>query len=231
MTVSILSFLVAWSQVSNLLIGNHSAVVLIATHTSLLFSVVCAAIASIGFSNIPLIWRHYKRELLLASGIAALFYLFLLLVYMLWQPLAQVVLVAVKALLAGSGLHPIILAPTTLLFDKFGISIAQYCSGIESIALFSGLYIIVGLLDWERLNKQSYLMVFPFALILLSLLNVLRVYGLILAGYYINPVIAFSLFHTYAGTIFFIVYSAAFWSIAYGRLLRKDNQGLGADTP
>jgi len=55
----------------------------------------------------------------------------------------------------------------------------------------------------------------------LFVLNIVRVYGLIMAGYYINPEIAFSLFHTYAGMVFFILYSAVFWAVAYRYLINR----------
>jgi exosortase/archaeosortase family protein len=51
--------------------------------------------------------------------------------------------------------------------------------------------------------------------------NILRVFVLILGGYFINPHIAFSLFHTYAGMIFFIIYSALFWGVCYKYMLRN----------
>jgi exosortase/archaeosortase family protein len=112
-----------------------------------------------------------------------------------------------------------LILPNILLTDKFGITVAESCSGIESIALFSGLYIIVGLLDRERLNIRRYIWVFPAALAMLFALNIVRVFALIAAGYYINAEFAFSLFHTYAGLIFFILYSVIFWAAFYRYLM------------
>ena len=109
--------------------------------------------------------------------------------------------------------------------DKFGITVAEFCSGIESIALFTALYAIVGLLDRHRLNIKRYLWIFPIALVLLFGLNIVRVYSLIMAGYYIDPEIAFSLFHTYAGMVFFILYSVVFWLVAYKYLLKAPRKG------
>ena len=172
-----------------------------------------------GWANLTRLWDAYRRQLQLAAGIAVAFFAFLTLVYALWQPLASVVMYCVDALLRLTGLVTLVVPPNTLILDKFGITIAEYCSGIESIALFTGLYLIVGLLDWPRLNRRRYFIVFPFALLLLMALNVVRVYGLIVAGYFINPEIAFSLFHTYAGLVFFIIYSAIFWAVAYKHLV------------
>jgi len=215
------AFGLAWMCVSSLLAGNEAVYIVLGAHVGLLACISLAAIGCMGIGNLALLWRQYKRELLYACALAVGFYVFLYVVYALWQPLAAVVLLGVSELLKLTGLHTMLVLPHTLIFDKFGITIAEYCSGIESIALFTGLYAIVGLLDWERINKRRYFTVFPLALAVLSLLNILRVFGLILAGYYINPEIAFSLFHTYAGMVFFILYSAVFWVVAYKYLLNK----------
>lgn len=218
---SLASFLAAWVCIDNLLAGEREVINLLGAHFGLLGSLVLAAIGSFGPKNIHSLTKNYKRELITAGGLAVAFYIFLTVVYALWKPLASIVLYGVNWLLGMTGLEATILEPHTLMFDKFGITIAEFCSGIESIALFTGLYAIVGILDWKHINKRLYFIVFPFALLFLFGLNIVRVYGLIMAGYYINPHIAFSLFHTYAGMVFFIIYSAIFWAIAYKHLVNK----------
>jgi exosortase/archaeosortase family protein len=215
-----LAFSVGWVSIGNLLAGRSEVQNLAGAHGGLLLCILFAVIGCFGPRNLKMLWRSYKRELAASIVLAGAFYAFLLAVYALWRPLASVVLLGVKGLLAATGLHAIVVPPHSLMFDKFGITIAQYCSGIESIALFSGLYAIVGLLDWPRLNLQRYFMVFPLALGVLFALNIVRVFVLILVGYHINPVLAFSLFHTYAGLLFFVLYSAAFWMVAYKHFLK-----------
>lgn len=217
--LAVAAFVLAWVSVDGLIAGQRTLQNLMLAHTGLLVSLICAAIGCFGIKNIHNLWVRYRRKIVWSAGIAIAFYLFLQVVYMLWQPLASLVLFIVTGLLDLSGLEVTVIPPHTLLLDKFGVTIAAYCSGIESIALFTSLYVIVGLLDWHRLHKKRYLILFPFALLILWLLNVLRVFVLIIAGYHISPEIAFSLFHTYAGTIFFILYSLVFWSIAYKHLI------------
>lgn len=221
MLASLLVFVLAWVAVHNLLAGDRTPYNLVVAHGGLWFGLALAAIGCIGPKNLQLLWQAYKHEILTSSVLGVSFYLFLQIVYMLWQPLALIVLVTVSGLLAISGLEATIVPPHTLMFDKFGITVAEFCSGVESIALFTGLYVVVGLLDWRRLNKSRYFLVFPFALLLLFVCNIFRVYGLIMAGYYINAEIAFSLFHTYAGMVFFILYSALFWTVAYKYILKS----------
>lgn len=213
---------IAWIGTDKLINGSMGIVWPLLVHTSIIASIVLAAGGAFGPGNLRLIAKTYRRELLISLGLAAIFFVFLYIVYGLWRVLAAIVLHSVRWLLNLVGLNAVILLPRTLLLNKFGIDIAQYCSGIESIALFTGLYALIGVLDWQRFNHRKYLYVFPAALILLFALNILRVFFLILAGYYINPQIAFSLFHTYAGMIFFILYAILFWSVSYKWMLQKD---------
>lgn len=218
---AVVCFAFSWGAISLLLAGERTFTNLFLAHAGLVAGPTFTALGCFGIGNVERVWTAYRREIVYSFAIGVSFYLFLQLVYLLWQPLASVVLVSVNSLLGLSGLEATVAPPNTLMFDKFGITIAEFCSGVESIALFTGLYAIMGLLDWKKLNKKRYFAVFPAALLGLCVFNILRVYGLIMAGYYINPEIAFSLFHTYAGMVFFIIYSAIFWAIAYNYLLGR----------
>lgn len=221
-------FALSWGAVSNLLIGERYSLHLFTAHAGLLTGLIFMGIACLGLKNSKKIWTAYKREIITSLIIGVSFYVFLQMVYLLWQPLATMVMISVQALLGLSGVETTIFPPHTLMFDKFGITIAEFCSGVESIALFTGLYAIMGLLDWKKLNKKRYFVIFPIALLGLCLFNIVRVYGLIMAGYFINPEIAFSLFHTYAGMVFFIIYSAVFWAVAYKYLL-NNKRSMGSN--
>lgn len=215
-----MAFAGAWVSVTHLLQGHSSAFNILSAHVFLLSSLVLAAGGVFGPANIRLLLKTYRREVLIAIGLAVVFYGFLTLVYGLWKVLSAGVLHSVQWLLGIIGLHSTVSPPRTLIFDKFNVEIAEYCSGIESIALFTAFYALVGVLDWHRFNHRKYLSIFLPALIILFGFNILRVATLIAAGYYINPQIAFSLFHTYAGMVFFILYSAAFWAVSYRWLLK-----------
>lgn len=212
-------FFIAWLCVSSLLAGNHDFGQIILTHTSLMLCIVFVGLACFGTKNFRCIWTYYRPEIIKSLLIGVFFYVFLLLVYALWSALAFAVTACVSWMLEVGGIVTAVIPPNMLVLDKFGITIAQTCSGIESIALFTGLYVIVGLLEWHNLNKKRFFLVFPLALAVLFGFNIVRVYALIWAGYHLNPEIAFSLFHTYAGMIFFIIYSTVFWAIAYKYLV------------
>jgi exosortase/archaeosortase family protein len=220
--LGILAIAGAWFGVDKLIAGDHSVIWPILIHACLLASIIFAAGTAFGPTNLRSLVRAYKRELLISLGLALAFYVFLYIIYGLWKFLAGIVLHSVQWLMNRVGPTSTLIPPRTLVFSKFGINIAEYCSGIESIALFTALYVLFGVLDWGRFNHRRYLWIFLPGLLILFGFNILRVFVLILGGYYINPQIAFSLFHTYAGMVFFIIYSILFWAVSYRWMLRKD---------
>jgi exosortase/archaeosortase family protein len=210
-----------WLTITTLINGSSTLTTIILAHALLLSSLILAAGGCFGPASIRQIVRSYRKQLIVAFLLGIAFYGLLTAIYSLWTVLANLVLYSVQFLLRSSGLSATVIQPRILLLSKFGITIAQYCSGIESLALFTGLYALIGLVDWNRLNHQKLLVAFLPAILILFGFNILRVYALIMAGYYINAQIAFSLFHTYAGMVFFIIYSAIFWAISYKWMLQK----------
>ena len=217
-----ISFALAWAGVSRLLDGNRAIFTIASTHVYMWASLIFAAGGCFGAANLRLLGRAYRRQIGYAALAGALFYALLTLIYGLWAVLAGIVLHAVAVLLRLIGLSVALIPPRTLLLTKFGITVAQTCSGIESLALFSGLYGLIGMLDWPRLNHRRFIATFVPAMLGLFAFNILRVFALILGGYYINPHIAFSLFHTYAGMVFFILYALVFWAFAYRWMLQRE---------
>jgi len=219
---SILAFYGAWQGVGKLIHGATGTNWPIFINIAIIASIVFALGGCFGSANLRTLTKAYKKELKITLALIVSFYIFLYLVYGLWQFLSLIILHCVKWLMSLVGPTSTIIPPRTLVFNKFGIQIAEYCSGIESIALFTALYALVGILDWAKLNHKKFIYIFPIGLIVLFVFNILRVFILILGGYYINPKIAFSLFHTYAGMLFFILYSIIFWGVSYKWMLQKD---------
>lgn len=216
------SYLLANQGITHVLATQHSSGWVVVAHVAIVATVVFCLLLSFGWSNMRLLYQQYRKNLLIAFLLGICFTVFLAGVYALWQVLATLVLHSVAWLIRLTGLHVSVMSPQILLLDKFGIAISKYCSGIDSIALFGGLYFLIGVLDWRKLDHTKYLMAFIPAVIVLFGVNILRVYGLIMAGYYINPHIAFSLFHTYAGMLLFILYAGIFWKLSYHRLLKQN---------
>lgn len=216
-----LGFVAAWIAITKLQTGAGGLWWPMFAHLGLLVTVAGVFCAILGQSTISLIWRRHKREVLLAVGIGVGFYIFLEAVYAMWSVLATMVLHAAYGLLELFGFPAGTAPPYILVLDDFAVEISKYCSGIESIALFTGIYAVVGLLDWKRLDHRKYLLAFLPGIVLLQVCNVLRIFLLMLVGHYISPDMAFKLFHTYAGMVFFVVATGLFWLLAYKWMLRS----------
>lgn len=88
----------------------------------------------------------------------------------------------------------------------FGVSIGPPCSGIDSMLLFFAFFAAIFALDNKRIKKGLYILFFIMGLAGVYVINVLRLFLLMLAGIYISPEFAVGLFHTNAGWVLFVLY-------------------------
>ena len=100
-------------------------------------------------------------------------------------------------------------------FKGFRVAIDSPCSGIESMFLFTMLYLFITCFDWKVLNKKKLAIMFIPGLLSVFALNILRIYLLILIGEGISVNLALGLFHTNASWIFFMAYFILFWGLLY----------------
>lgn len=172
----------------------------------------------IGVFGLPFITyftEQYRRVILICLALSIGFYLAIFQVWKLWPFLSAIVLHAV-AFLLSLHLSPVReVAPLTLYVQDFAVRIEQACSGVESIFLFSSLYVLIALVDWQKFNRKKLILAFVPALAGLFIVNILRVALLIEIGVFFSPEITLKLFHTYLGMVFFIIYFALFWGKAY----------------
>ena len=101
------------------------------------------------------------------------------------------------------------------MFNSFSAGIAKTCSGIDSIFLFTALYLGVLAWDWKILNKKKMLVMFIPGLVGAFMLNIVRIFLLFLIGANISRDFALNAFHTNASAVLFLVYFAIFWWIFY----------------
>ena len=109
--------------------------------------------------------------------------------------------------------YPIVVAnPITHVLgtDKFQVNIAGACSGIEGLALVS-----VFMLAWlfsarNEVRAERALLLAPFALLLMWLLNLIRLVALIAIGTAGHPDVAINGFHSQAGWIGFNLVALGF---------------------
>ncbi len=173
------------------------------------------AIGVFGLSFIHYFIQKFKRELYICLGLSIIFYFAIFQVWKLWPFFSGIVLKSVAFLLSFHVTPVKELGNLTLLVEDFAVRIEQACSGLDSMLLFSSLYLLIALVDWKEFNKTKLITSYFIALLGLFGVNILRVYLLILVGVYFDPKLTLQLFHTYLGMVLFMIYFFLFWWKAY----------------
>ena len=191
------------------------------SHTCLLLGVFFSIIGFFDVDFLKKLWKDFYKQILLFGLIGAGFWMVFDYVYELWPYLSGIVLVSEVALLKLISPMVSIMPPLTIVLPNFSITIADYCSGIESIVLFSFLHLMITFYEWKRINKvRIFLIYFPLV-VGLFMVNILRVFFIILVGMFYSPDIAAKLFHTYLGMVLFIIYFFVVWRFTYPFILKK----------
>ncbi len=162
--------------------------------------------------------RKFKREIGICFGLSVFFYFAIFQVWKLWPYFSGAVLHSVSFLLSLHVSPVMEVGYLTLFVEDFAVRIEQACSGLDSMFLFTCLYVLIALVDWNKFNKAKLIGLYFVALIGLFLVNILRVYGLILVGVYFDPQLTLQLFHTYLGMVLFMIYFFLFWFASYNWL-------------
>lgn len=190
------------------------------THIVLILLVLTLIIGVFGLPFLTYIVKTFKKEIGICLGIAIIFYAAIFYVWGFWPYLSSLVLNSEYALFSPFYHDMHVIPPFTLSFKTFSLAIEEACSGLDSIFLFTALYIIIWLIEKKNLNQKKLAFLFIPALLGTFLVNIIRVALLILVGIFISPYLAETLFHTYIGMILFIIYFSIFWGCFY-KFLKK----------
>lgn len=183
-------------------------------HTLFLSIFISLIIGIFGIQFIKTFYKQYKKELRIFLAFGIITYSLMNLVWNLWPYLSRIVTKVSQYLLSFLG--PTSTIDTyTIIHKGFIVKIGEACSGIYSIFIFSALYLLAILLDWKKLNKIKAMLTFIPALIGAFLVNILRVFLLMVIGANYSREIAVGLYHSYTGMIFFLIYFAIFWKLTY----------------
>ncbi len=184
----------------------------------LLFMVLYFAFAVFGREMIEDMFCKYKRQMPYLALLAAGYWSVSSLLESMWHVFSGVVAYLVASLLKLSYQGVSVTAGAsgpTLLAPGFGARIASMCSGINSMLLFTVLFVIIVAVDFKKINIRKALIVFVPVLLGVFLLNVFRIYLLFLVGINISRDIAIGMFHTNAGDVLFCLYFFMFLFYAY----------------
>jgi exosortase/archaeosortase family protein len=184
---------------------------------ALFLTLIFLGLAIFGWNFTRYFIKKFEKEVLIFIGLFLVTYVLSYYVQQSWHYFSFVVAKSVSWLrnlisastLSFQGNSPIIQ------FKEFIIEVGAPCSGIESIFLFTVLYLFIACFDWEVFNKKKLALMFIPGLISVFLLNIIRIFLLILLGAYVSPEFSLGLFHTNASWILFLVYFIIFWGLAY----------------
>lgn len=202
-----------------------------------------AALAAVG----GLLWLLPHHHLLrwLRNGGAALFPVVLAAFFIpdlaaaldpLWWSMKGLLVATfygVAVVLALLGNH-VLLNPeaSSIGVDSFIVEVAGSCSGIEGFALTTGFLAIYAVLMRDTLRQRPFwLIVFPLALVVSWVFNVIRISVLILIGAHVSPDLAVNGFHSFAGWLFFTLLAlGVLWVVQVMPSLHRDPVDVSGDT-
>ncbi len=174
---------------------------------------------------------QFRKPLLLCLLLGAALYASMNLVLRAWPVLSFGVSRLVYWLTIVFPGDSVLIPPMTLRVQEFGVLIGEACSGVFSIFLFSALFGMLIALDWRKTIAWRAVVLFIFAMVGLFLVNVLRVYLIVLVGALYDPELAVGLFHSYVGSVLFLIFFVLFiWYFA-DWMHKPTEAPVGKNTP
>jgi len=199
------------------LIGRYIYFFTFIEYLILVFILFLLACLVFGFRFCKEFFWEYKKGLGLVFVGTVIVYNLIRMFQGLWPFLSKFVgnsLVYLLSFIGKSHLYYIRDIPV-LNFNDFTVGIANTCSGIDSILLFTGLYLGILAWDWKLLDKKRVALMYVVGVSGAFLLNIVRIFLLILIGTYISESFALHTFHTNASSFLFIIYFGIFWGGFY----------------
>ena len=158
-------------------------------------------ISAFGKEMISDMYRVYKRQMPYLLGVALGYWMISSLIEGMWHVFSGTVAWLVHSLLKMSYPDAAMTAGAdgpTIIASGFGARIGSMCSGIESMMLFSALFVIIIAVDFKKIDlKRAFIVFFP-VLAGVFLLNVVRIYLLFLVAISVSREIAIGMFHCIA---------------------------------
>jgi len=203
--------------VNTLFLGNSIYIVVLLEYA---FAVVAAAFFALSVFNVVAFKKFYK-EITISIVISFCFFSFAMLLRSTWGFFSYVVGTAVM------GIFRLTMSNPDLNFNDFSMSVNGFsaaigapCSGIESMAMFASIFILLVIYDFNDLNKKKIVPYFMVGIIGMYVMTIIRIYLLFLVGTF-NPDLAMSLFHTNLGWVLFVVYILMFLCFIYPTMMQS----------
>ncbi|GEM_PF-5382920 len=104
---------------------------------------------------------------------------------------------------------------------EYSVMVCKGSSGFESAALFSFLSLLILVTNWKFISRQKFLLLYLLGLLGTVLVNGLRIFLILAIGALFSREFASGFFHTNAGWVMFLLYSAAFWLLCLPLIREK----------
>ncbi len=111
-----------------------------------------------------------------------------------------------------------------IVYNGFHAGIGTPCSGVQSLNIFMLLSLLLLCFDWNKLRKGRKAMLgisLLGGLVGVYLVNIVRVYVLMLIGGHFSPHLVEAFFHDNAGWVIFSLFTVGYWAVLYPRLFKK----------
>jgi exosortase/archaeosortase family protein len=151
------------------------------------------------------LFRKTFSSIIIFSSVTAIFYTITHLLWQFWDILAVYVaklVYFILTLFSDSAVINLSNKDPILGLNNFEVIIGSPCSGIDSLSMYLGLFLLLFVYEMDKLNLKRTGIVFIIGLIGTYFLNIFRVASLILIGTK-YPDFALGMFHSQAGWIFF----------------------------
>ena len=183
---------------------TNSSTLLLISWLLYLLGVVCLALVMYS----PSFFRQTYFSLFVFSIIASFFYIITTILWQAWYYMslgvAKVVVFVFSLFTSQTSLQVTAVDPIVTL-QNFTVIIGPPCSGIESLSMFFGLWLLLFVYEQDRLQVGRSVVVLFVGLVGAYVLNIFRVALILMMGTK-NPDFAVGLFHSQVGWVLFSVF-------------------------
>lgn len=201
-----------------LLVPSEDLILYLYIHLALISLPIIVALGVVDIEFLKNTITTYKKQLLLSTLVSILCFFGIFWLWDLWPFFSKGVTLVVFSILVFFTKNIEYFPPRTLFLDNFFVEIDKACSGVESLFLFSVLFLFMALIDRKELTGFKAIGVYILGIFLLYLVNIMRVLLIVIIGAKISPDLAMGLFHSYAGMILFLIYFFLFTKLVYLRI-------------
>ena len=169
--------------------------------------------------------KKFSKEITITSSISFLSFMLIMIIRNNWHFFSSLI-VKITAFILGlkfDNVYYNLNGDPLLYVNGFSAIVGAACSGIDSMSMFTGLFVLMYFLDYAKINKKKLLPIFAVGLSGMYLMSVIRIAVLFYVGTF-NRELALTLFHENLGWVLFIAYFMLYMFILHPLMYIKRNE-------